>query len=105
MKPPGLEYYQNFYGPDAENLLKAGFNGKDGFSSASTARVRFSASLSAASITADTALAFDVTGGSATPVTVTRTWAECDHSLELGSEAGFTPGHTYLFAVTTKLKG
>lgn len=91
---------------EAENLLKAGFNGKDGFSSASTARVQFSAPLSAASISDETALAFDVTPNTAvTKVTVTRTYADCDRSLSLASETGFTPGRTYLFAVTTKLKG
>lgn len=89
---------------DAENLLKAGFNGKNGFSSASAARVQFSGPLSAASISADTALAFDLTAAS-TPVTVTRTYADCDRSLTFASESGFTPGHTYLFAVTSKLEG
>src|SRR5437879_2559814 len=50
---------------DAENLLKAGFNGKDGFSSASAARVQFSGPLSAATVGEDTALAFDLTASGA----------------------------------------
>lgn len=89
---------------DAENLLKTGLNGKNGFSSASTARVQFSGAISAASITDETAVAFDLSADNAR-VKVTRTYADCDRSLTLASETGFTPGHTYLFAVTTKLKG
>jgi len=89
---------------EAENLLKAGFNGKNGFSPASTARVQFSGALAASSITAESAVAFDLTAGNA-PVSVARTYAECDRSLSLTSETGFLPGHTYLFAVTTALKG
>lgn len=87
---------------DAENALKATMNGRDGFSTASGARVQFSGPLAPGSVAASSVLAFDLgpkAAGPATEVQVERTWADCDHSLTIGARQGFTPGHTYLFAV------
>ncbi|MEW6434673.1 MAG: Ig-like domain-containing protein [Myxococcota bacterium] len=85
-----------------ENALKATFNGRKGFSGASSVRAQFSAPVSAASVTAQTVLAFDLGEGAKGPVaaaTVSRTYADCDTSVTLAAPAGFAPGHTYLFAV------
>ncbi|MBX7100290.1 MAG: Ig-like domain-containing protein [Myxococcaceae bacterium] len=86
----------------AENELKQGFNGLDGFSSASSARVQFTGALSAASLTDDTVVALDLgEHGKGTPakLSLQRSYTDCDHALQLSNPAGFTPGHTYLFAV------
>src|SRR5262249_18613886 len=88
---------------DVENLLKTGMNGRNGFSSASTARAQFSAAISAASITEDTAIAIDATTDQ--PVPAPRTYADCAPSLTFARATGFTPGHTYLFAVRGGAKG
>lgn len=87
---------------EAENELKAGFNGLDGFSSGSTVRVQFTGALSAASVDASSVVAFDLGARARGPVVkaeVARAYADCDHSLSLTSATGFIPGHTYLFAV------
>lgn len=86
----------------AENELKLGFNGLEGFSSASSARVQFTAPLSAASIGPTTAVALDLgldAKGPVTAVELPRTYADCDRSLTFTAPSGFTPGHTYLFAL------
>lgn len=87
---------------DAENALKATMNGRDGFSTASSARVVFSGALDPVSVDADALLAFDlgVKGqGPAVEVQVDRSYAACDQSAQVSSKTGFLPGHTYLFAV------
>jgi hypothetical protein len=88
---------------EVENQLRSSFNGKNGFSPASTARVQFSGPLSAASIDEKTVLALDLgpggKGPQATPIEVTRTYSPCDRSISLGAPGGFTPGHKFLFAV------
>lgn len=87
---------------DAENALKATFNGRRGFSAASSARAQFSAPVSAASVTAQSVLAFDLGPdgkGPVTAVVVDRVYADCDASVTLSAPAGFSPGHRYLFAV------
>ncbi len=87
---------------DVENELKATFNGRGGWSSGSSARVQFSGALSAASITDQTVLAFDLGEKRKGPVrraTVARAYTDCDHAITVTSPTGFAPGHTYLFAV------
>lgn len=87
---------------DAENALKATFNGRAGFSGASSVRAQFSAPISAASVSSTSVLAFDLGVKGAGPVAaaeVTRAYADCDASITLAAPAGFLPGHTYLFAV------
>lgn len=96
---------------DAENALKAGFNGLDGFSTASSVRVQFSGALAPATISSTTALAFDLGyhgNGPAAEVGLDRTWADCDNSLTFSAPSGFVPGHLYVFALrsgSTGLKG
>ncbi len=85
-----------------ENALHVSLNGRDGFSTASTGQVRFSGPISGASVTAGSALAYDLGDhgqGLATEVGVSRTYDDCTHVLSLASSTGFTPGHTYLFAL------
>lgn len=92
----------NEYISDAENELKLSFNGNDGFSTASTAWVRFSGALSAASLTDQTVLAIDLGDkGKGVParLKVTVSYADCNHSLTLSAPNGFLQGHRYLFAV------
>lgn len=87
---------------DAENALKATFNGRQGFSSASSVRVQFSQAISGASVSATSVLAFDLGVDGQGPVTaasVTRSYADCDASVTMAAPAGFSKGHTYLFAV------
>ncbi len=87
---------------DAENELKLSFNGYRGFSPYSSARIQFSAPLSAASIDERTVVALDLGEGgkgTPTPVEVRREYAACDSSISLFSPTGFTRGHVYLFAV------
>jgi pimeloyl-ACP methyl ester carboxylesterase len=87
---------------DAENALKATMNGRDGFSSASGARVQFNGLLASGSVGASGILVFDLGlkgAGPATEVQVERVWADCDRSVTVSARAGFSPGHTYLFAV------
>lgn len=86
----------------AENTLKMSLNGRDGFSTASSARVRFTDQLSAASLTGETVYAIDLgVDGKGTPakLSLQNTYAECDASLSIVNPNGFTAGHRYLFAV------
>lgn len=86
----------------AENTLKMSLNGRDGFSTASSARVRFTGQLSAASLTDDTVFAVDLGldgKGAPAKLSLQNRYAECDASLSIVNPAGFTPGHKYLFAV------
>jgi pimeloyl-ACP methyl ester carboxylesterase len=89
--------------PAADNELKALLNGKDGFSTGSTTKVRFSAPMSAASFSADSIVALDLGRvGEQTPpsvVEVSFEYASCDRSLTVSSATGFQSGHRYLFAV------
>lgn len=85
-----------------ENALHASLNGRDGFSSASTGQARFSGSISAATVTEDTALAFDLGDhgkGTAAKMTVLRSYDDCTHVVQLASSTGFAAGHTYLLAL------
>ena len=87
---------------DAENALKATFNGRAGFSTASSARVQFSAPIAVDTVSSTSVLAFDLGEGGKGPAAaaqVARTYSGCDASLSLSAPAGFTKGHTYLFAV------
>lgn len=87
---------------DAENTIKSQLNGHDGFSNGSSARVRFTAQVSASSFSDDTVYAIDLgLDGKETPtrVNLDREYAECDSSLSLVSPTGLVPGHKYLFAV------
>src|SRR2546430_63396 len=65
----------------AENELHAALSGYDGFSTGSAPRVQFSDAISAASLTDQTVLAFDLgernKPPSATPFAVTRTYDDC----------------------------
>ncbi len=89
--------------PSADNALKAMLNGKDGFSTGSSTKVRFSGPMSAASFTQKSILAFDLgrVGEKVphAPVEVALEYSDCDRSLTLTSPVGFTHGHRYLFAV------
>ncbi len=87
---------------EAENDLKRSFNGHNGFSAGSSARVTFGAPLSAASLTDKTVVAFDLglnRAGPVTAFTVNRAYTDCDRAVTMTSPTGFVPGHTYLFAV------
>jgi len=87
---------------DVENAFKATFNGKKGFSSASSARAQFSAPISAASVTQASLLAYDLGVDGKGPVAaaeVVRAYSDCDQSVSFSAPAGFVPKHRYLFAV------
>lgn len=87
---------------DAENAFKATFNGRKGFSSASSVRAQFSAPVSGASVSSASVLAFDLGVDGKGPVAaaeVARTYSDCDQSVSLTAPAGFLPKHRYLFAV------
>jgi pimeloyl-ACP methyl ester carboxylesterase len=86
----------------AENELKSSLNGKDGFSTASSIKVRFTRPASAASFTRDTVVALDLGEKGKSPPTaieVSFEYAACDRSLTLVPKSPLLRGRTYLLAV------
>lgn len=86
-----------------ENELKQSLNGRDGFSLGSSMTVRFSGALSGATLSTDSVLALDLglLGEGAAPQRAEfhLRYDDCNHSIEIASPTGLSPGHTYLFAV------
>ncbi|MFL5320459.1 MAG: Ig-like domain-containing protein, partial [Myxococcaceae bacterium] len=108
MKDGAIAIEENPYLSSVENELKMSLNGRDGFSTGSSSRVRFTDQLSASSFSDDTVFALDLgVDGKDAPkrAKLTPVYSECDASLSFNSDTGLLPGHRYLFAIRGGEKG